>query len=118
MDEAKYPRPRRKYSLEEIDRMREALRDLFPTVWRVGAGGIAVVADYRPDGTVYSRNTDSLEDALRTYMLNGTTPEELEAKVREREEAQLEEIARDVERETQRRTNAMLRKVFFVPSDS
>lgn len=42
----------RKYDLEEIDRMRAAVGELAPQ--------------------------DSIEDRLRTYMLNGSGPEELE----------------------------------------
>ena len=42
----------RKYSIDEIDRMRRAVHDI-------------------------CRNNDLVEDRLRTYMLNGTEPEEL-----------------------------------------
>jgi hypothetical protein len=48
---------RRKYSVSEIDRMRAALSDC-NSVWKAR----------------------DLEDRLRTYMLNGTDPEELEAR--------------------------------------
>lgn len=46
----------RKYSVAEIDRMRVALKDC-NYIW----------------------HAHNLEDRLRTYMLNGTDPEELEA---------------------------------------
>lgn len=49
----------RKYSISELDRMRRALRWLKP---------------YRSEETTPLL----IEDRLRTYMLNGTDPEELE----------------------------------------
>ena len=49
----------RKYSVAEIDRMRNAVYGLYPE-------------SYWP-------KAPEVEDRLRTYMLNGTTPEELEA---------------------------------------
>jgi hypothetical protein len=56
-----------KYTVQEIDRMRDAL--------------------YRLDGTIHFTTSTpeavaqraKIEDRLRTHMLNGTSPEELEA---------------------------------------
>lgn len=67
----------RKYSLDEIDRMREAVRALNPI------GGPVF---YGPDGPspparlALDSNARTVEDRLRTYMLGGVGPEELEAK--------------------------------------
>ena len=58
---------KRKYSVEEIDTMRGFVTHLFP--WGVS---------YRPE--VRARE---VEERLRTHMLNGTTPGELEAAARE-----------------------------------
>jgi hypothetical protein len=55
----------RKYSFEEIDRMRDAL---------------AWILEYR-----YTPHT-RIEDYLRTYMMNGTDPEELEEEARKAKE--------------------------------
>ena len=49
----------RKYSVAEIDRMRNAVYQLYPE-W-------------------YNPKPAQVEDRLRTYMLNGNSPEELEA---------------------------------------
>lgn len=66
----------RKYSLDEIDQMRLAVLDLAGG-WRAS---LAVV-----------------EDRLRTYMLNGTDPEELVHAAKEHEVRRLElQAARDV----------------------
>ncbi len=51
----------RKYNIAEIDRMRTAIK------WSYGEG------NYDPQ----ERNAD-IENRLRTYMANGTEPEELE----------------------------------------
>jgi hypothetical protein len=52
----------RKYSITEIDRMRIAIRWSYPS------------------GVYYSNErTADIENRLRTYMQNGTDPEELEA---------------------------------------
>lgn len=54
-----------KYSVDEIDRMRDALTRRYGFKWPwVGAA------------EPYSRD---VEDKLRTYMIGGVTPEELEA---------------------------------------
>jgi hypothetical protein len=54
---------KRKYSVEEIDAMRGSVRCMFPS------------------GVSYRREerTKEIEERLRTYMVNGTTPEELSA---------------------------------------
>lgn len=57
--------PERKYSVAEIDRMRDAVHTLCTPV---GVG-------HRPV---------EVEERLRTYMLNGTDPEELEDAASER----------------------------------
>ena len=60
----------RKYSVTEIDRMRRAVRTIEghrPAFW---------------DGSADAK----CEDRLRTYMLNGTEPEELEATADKRAE--------------------------------
>lgn len=55
-----------KYSVDEIDRMREAIRRSYPL-------GVAY----------YKKERDAdIENRLRTYMLNGTTPGELEEALR------------------------------------
>lgn len=56
----------RKYSVAEIDRMRDAIFDA--DSYEPGGGGI------RPE---------LVETRLRTYMVNGTEPSELEQKARE-----------------------------------
>lgn len=63
--------PERKYSVAEIDRLRDAIR------WSYPSG----VPFYEKD-----RNAD-IEDRLRTYMLNGTDPAELEQQNAERRSA-------------------------------
>lgn len=70
------------YTVLEIERMRKALYDvMFPVVWthpwcgfRPGTGG--------KDGAM----EEKIERQLRTYMLNGTRPDELEAIAQQREE--------------------------------
>jgi len=52
-----------KYSIEEIDRMRTAIKHSYPT-------GIPYLEEER---------SKEVEDQLRTYMINETTVEELEA---------------------------------------
>lgn len=63
----------RKYSVADIDRMRSAISTML-------SGYLLSEATNNPGG--WSMSTPPLvlvEDYLRTYMLNGTTPEELEA---------------------------------------
>lgn len=68
------------YTVLEIERMRRAVYDImFPIVWytlhsgsQPGAGGRVGEAEAK------------VEVQLRTYMLNGTRPEELEALAKER----------------------------------
>lgn len=55
----------RKYSINEIDRMRSAIHQA--SYWYRGF-----------------ESHEQTEDKLRTHMLNGTEPEELEAKAREK----------------------------------
>lgn len=59
----------RKYSVQEIDRMRMAVRHQFPMAWS-GSIGFPMKLTDEYDGQV--------EDRLRTYMLNGTDPDELD----------------------------------------
>ena len=54
-----------RYSIAEIDRMRAALRAIVNNEW--------------PGRNWGQAERDEAEDRLRTYMLNGTTPDELEA---------------------------------------
>lgn len=65
--------PERKYSIAEIDRMRSLIRRQFPSdVWESGMNFSAprlISLDY----------SATVEDQLRTYMINGTEPDELEA---------------------------------------
>ena len=81
-----------KYSVPEIERMRIAVDALmFPTVWNSARHG------YRPGtGGSPGEQEKKVEVQLRTYMLNGTRPEELEAIAKEREAAS---IAKAYERE-------------------
>lgn len=63
----------RKYSVAEIDHMRLTIRQRFPMMYCTkpgfgGSGPMVLTDEY--DGQV--------EDQLRTYMLNGTEPHELE----------------------------------------
>lgn len=63
MNLATQKNPQRKYSIDEIDRMRFAVGRL-----------------HFSSGPYNPRNEAArLEDLLRTYMTNGTAPEELEA---------------------------------------
>jgi hypothetical protein len=59
----------RKYSVAEIDRMRAAIRRRFPMKYS-GAIGVPMKLTDEYDTQV--------EDQLRTYMLNGTEPDELD----------------------------------------
>lgn len=61
----------RKYSISEIDRMRSALE------WSYGGGVYNAAA-----------RSAEVEDRLRTYMLNGTDPEELEERTASRRNAE------------------------------
>lgn len=63
----------RKYSVAEIDRMRAAIRRTFPPQTYSQSINDPYLKSVGPD---YS---GQVEDRLRTYMLNGTEPEELEA---------------------------------------
>lgn len=64
----------RKYSVQEIDRMRKTIRHQFPMIYRTppgsGGNGPALLTD---------EYDSQVEDRLRTYMLNGTEPDELDA---------------------------------------
>jgi hypothetical protein len=64
-----------KYTVIEIDRMRSALNELlYPMTWtsRYTAHG---------SGGTPGRQESSVEQQLRTYMMAGTRPEELEAEL-------------------------------------
>jgi hypothetical protein len=61
--------PERKYSVTEIDRMRKAIRHQFPLSYG-GAVGEPLRLETKYDAHV--------EDRLRTYMMNGTDPDELD----------------------------------------
>lgn len=76
----------RKYDLAEIERMRAAAQSLL-----MGSG-------YRPV-TTGRDDKDTAEDRLRTYMLNGTDPEELEKYAKLKlEQLNLAQQVRDAER--------------------
>lgn len=62
--------PERKYSVLEIDRMRNAIRRQFPLVLIGTTLGGPTTLTFEYDAQV--------EDRLRTYMLNGTDPDELD----------------------------------------
>ncbi len=62
--------PDRKYSVAEIDRMRKVL-------WKRVSNSIFTNPNYDP-----YKLGHSIEDELRTYMLNGTDPDELESSER------------------------------------
>lgn len=61
-------KPRRKYSVEEIDEMRDILMPPCPGQW----------------SCTYSNSKEDVERQLRTYMLNGTSPQELRNKIESR----------------------------------
>lgn len=63
------PMADRKYSVQEIDRMRNAVRRQFPMSWG-GLIGMPMTLSTEYDAQV--------EDRLRTFMLNGTEPDELD----------------------------------------
>lgn len=78
--------PKRKYSIEEIDRMREAVELM------------------QPDGVYNEREEERrIERELRTYMRNGTDPAELEGCAQQR----LEENMRDEEAMERRRQESL-----------
>jgi hypothetical protein len=58
---------KRHYTVAEIDRMRNAVR------WRLFGGKFWI----NGGGEEAARERATVEDRLRTYMLNGTLPEEL-----------------------------------------
>ena len=63
-----------RYTIIEIDRMRQATDTImFPTVW------LSSTLGYRPgtDGQI-GEHEKKVEDRLRTYLLAGVRPEELE----------------------------------------
>ena len=71
----------RKYSVEEIDRMRDALTKRHPIeeTFHVSVGGYG---DSWPTEETHRRRAERsarVEDELRTYMQNGTEPDELDA---------------------------------------
>ena len=68
----------RKYSIGEIDRMRKAIEWCYPT-------GVPYLAAER---------AADVENRLRTYMQNGTDPEELEKMENDRLEAAYRRVAK------------------------
>ena len=69
-----------RYSVLEIERMRKALYEvMFPVVWMSATAGSRPGTGGRP-GEVEAK----VETQLRTYMLAGSRPEELEAIAQER----------------------------------
>jgi len=76
----------RKYSVAEIDRMREDIGRMFPL-------GVAYDPDWR---------ARQIEDKLRTYMLNGTDPDELAAESDKYRAADIEWFIRNHEIAAQR----------------
>lgn len=78
--------PERAYTVAEIDRMREAVRQRMPmrlAAVSISASGHIVYKNFtRERDTLYQAvppNPAEVEDRLRTYMLAGVSPEELEA---------------------------------------
>ena len=65
--------PDRKYSVAEIDRMRALL-------WDRGYDALRAAASQGDYNASIEGIGCSIEDQLRTYMLNGTDPSELENK--------------------------------------
>ena len=67
-----------KYSVIEIERMRAALGDiLFPVQWYSSTSGMG---GYNPDR---KDDAERVESQLRTYMLAGIRPEEIEVRRKE-----------------------------------
>lgn len=64
----------RKYSIDEIDRMRRAVKEL-------SMGWTARF--YSGSRALFEPSFEEIEGKLRTYMLNGTAPEELDEVVGE-----------------------------------
>lgn len=72
-----------RYSVPEIERMRKATYELmFPCVWYDATHGSRPGSGGRPGET-----EAKVEVQLRTYMLAGIRPEELESLQKEREDA-------------------------------
>lgn len=68
------------YTVPEIERMRSALHGImFPVTWVSADAGYGAA-------TMFNEREEKIELRLRTYMLNGTRPEELEAIAKERAE--------------------------------
>lgn len=98
----------RKYSLSEIDRMRAAIP--IPHVsWFTGMWGLP---DYECPAYVNVFTPANLEELLRTYMMAGVGPEELENKYAEKLGQANDEVARITEKRRFEREAASLRKLF------
>lgn len=67
----------RKYSLAEIDSMCRYVSDIL-TDWQYSADGKSASGP--------GRSSSEVEDRLRTYMLNGTEPDELRERAQARHE--------------------------------
>jgi len=63
---------KRRYSVEEMDRMRSAIHGIHPMPM---SGHVS--------NTIEEQTVKMTEDYLRSYMLNGTAPEDLERKAEE-----------------------------------
>ena len=69
-----------KYTILEIERMLVALKEvMFPIVWHSAQHGTMPGFGGKPGET-----EEKIEVQLRTYMLNGTRPEELEEAAKEK----------------------------------
>ncbi len=69
----------RKYTVDEIDRMRLALIGRHPIHEWYSCGGMG--GEAHPTEETYRRRAERqirVEDELRTYMLNGTDPDEID----------------------------------------
>ena len=82
--------PERKYSVSEIDRMRTAVEHQWLFGWRISEPDPVQIESVSEDGSVTliygsgsrahteTEKTKCVEEMLRTYMIAGVEPEELE----------------------------------------
>ncbi len=72
--------PQTTYTVQEIDRMRRLLPEImFPTIWYSRTSGMGSGGSYKET----DRKTE-IEERLRTYLLAGIRPEQLEEEARRR----------------------------------
>ena len=65
--------PERRYTVSEIARMRRAVEQIWLFGGPVQIGGQGISRSY-----MTAEKETAVEERLRTYMMNGTAPEELE----------------------------------------